>query len=242
MATNYDENKLTKLGALKQLAERINENFTPLDDFNEVSEKVDELDTDVTTLQDKVGTLEEANGEENKIEVIKVNGSVQSITSEEKSVNITVPTTVEELSDSSNYATVAEVNSKISSVYKPAGSIEFDSLTTASADNLGFVYNVTNAFTTNDKFVDGEQGHSYPAGTNVVVVDVGDGDPDYKYDVLAGFVDLTDYAKLEDIVTYKDATNSNSGLMSATDKQKLDGIKIASDDEVNNMLNDVFED
>lgn len=86
-----------------------------------------------------------------------------------------------------------EVNEKIdaalSSVYKPAGSADFAELPTPTKDNLGYVYNVNDAFITDNRFVEGV-GKSYPSGTNVVVVEVGE---DFKYDVLSGMVDLTDY-------------------------------------------------
>ena len=44
-------------------------------------------------------------------------------------------------------------------------------------------------FTTTEAFVEGA-GHSYGAGTNVVCVDAGSGS--YKWDVLAGIIDLTE--------------------------------------------------
>lgn len=88
------------------------------------------------------------------------------------------------------YATIEQVNAKISSVYKPGGSVEFKNLTEPNKDSLGFVYNITDEFTTDDRFIEGE-GNNYPAGTNVVVID--DGSENYKYDVLSGFIDLTDY-------------------------------------------------
>ena len=40
------------------------------------------------------------------------------------------------------------------------------------------------------------EGRTHPAGTNVAVVQAGE---DYKYDVLAGFVDLSGYVKAEDV-------------------------------------------
>ncbi len=89
------------------------------------------------------------------------------------------------------------VDSKISSTYKPAGSVTFAKLPTPSASVLGNVYNVTDAFTTTDKFVEGA-GNKYSAGTNVVVVNTTGST--YKFDVLAGFVDLSDYAKTADFV------------------------------------------
>lgn len=92
--------------------------------------------------------------------------------------------------------TKTEIDSKISSVYKPAGSAAFASLPTPAASNLGNVYNVTDAFTTTDSFVEGA-GSKYPTGTNVVIVKVG---TTYKFDVLSGFVDLSAYALTDDFV------------------------------------------
>lgn len=79
------------------------------------------------------------------------------------------------------------INSAITGVYTPKGSIAFASLPTAAAENNGWVYNVTDAFTTTAAFVEGA-GNSYGAGTNVVCVDAGSGS--YKWDVLAGTIDL----------------------------------------------------
>ena len=89
------------------------------------------------------------------------------------------------------------VDGKVSSTYKPAGSVTFANLPTLSASVVGNVYNVTDSFTTTTNFIEGA-GNSYSAGTNVVVVDAGSGP--YKFDVLAGFVDLSDYAKTADFV------------------------------------------
>lgn len=83
----------------------------------------------------------------------------------------------------------AAISSAITGVYTPKGSIAFKSLPTAAAGNKGWVYNITDAFTTTAAFVEGA-GHSYGAGTNVVCVDAGSGS--YKWDVLAGTIDLTE--------------------------------------------------
>lgn len=83
----------------------------------------------------------------------------------------------------------AAISSAITGVYTPKGSIAFKSLPTAAAGNKGWVYNVTDAFTTTAAFVEGA-GHSYGAGTNVVCVDAGSGS--YKWDVLASTIDLTE--------------------------------------------------
>lgn len=88
---------------------------------------------------------------------------------------------------------ITDAYTKISAVYKPAGSVAFAALPALAEDVLGNVYNVTDAFTTTANFVEGA-GNKYPKGTNVVVVKVGDA---YKYDVLAGFVDLSGYVEKE---------------------------------------------
>ena len=61
---------------------------------------------------------------------------------------------------------------------------------TPTAAQTGFVYNVTDEFTTDSRFVEGA-GKVYPAGTNVVIVNLGDATtPDMKYDVMGAFVDV----------------------------------------------------
>lgn len=83
-----------------------------------------------------------------------------------------------------------EITVKISSVYKPAGSIEFANLPTPTADILGNVYNVTDDFTADTKFIVGERGKKYSAGTNVAVVEQ---DGNYYYDALTGIIDTSDF-------------------------------------------------
>lgn len=94
------------------------------------------------------------------------------------------------VAESKTYADT-QIAAKIGSVYKPAGSVAFEDLPTPAASLLGNVYNVTNAFTADAEFITGEQGTQYPAGTNVVVVEV---ESAYYYDALTGIVDLSSYA------------------------------------------------
>lgn len=144
--------------------------------------------------------------------------------------SISVPTKVSQLQNDSKYQTESQVtsaiNAKVSSVYKPGGSIAFASLPELSASVLGMVYNVTDAFTTTTDFVDGS-GKKYPAGTNVVVVDAGSGS--YKFDVLAGFVDLSGYATTSAmnsaIATAKSEAVSSAN--SSTDSKLADYVKSA---------------
>lgn len=84
-----------------------------------------------------------------------------------------------------------EIASKVSATYKPAGSVTFANLPAAAAAVLGNVYNVTDAFTTDATFVEGA-GKSYPAGTNVAIIQK---DSAYYHDALAGFVDLSGCVK-----------------------------------------------
>lgn len=113
----------------------------------------------------------------------------------------------------------AEINSKLSSVYKAQGSKTASALTGSLLvpANEGYVYNISDALeitTSNSNlFVEGVKS-SYPAGTNVVVVKV---DGAYKFDVIAGFVDLTAYAKTADQKTITDAL---SGRITTLEKFK----------------------
>lgn len=70
------------------------------------------LDSDLDTLSDRVDDIVAEGGEPNVIEVVQQNGTALPVTN--KTVNVTVPTTVAELSDSSDYALAADVPSKTS--------------------------------------------------------------------------------------------------------------------------------
>lgn len=115
------------------------------------------------------------------------------------------------VAESKTYADT-QIAAKIGSVYKPAGSVAFEDLPTPAASLLGNVYNVTNAFIADAEFITGEQGTKYPAGTNVVVVEV---DSDYYYDALTGIVDLSSYAT-QSWVTEQLETQSETLIGSAS--------------------------
>ena len=81
----------------------------------------------------------------------------------------------------------------IGDVYTPVGSIPYAQLpATPSQAERGYVYNITDSFTTDSRFVEGA-GLQYAAGTNVAVVLNGS---QYMYDVLGGMVDLSNYAQI----------------------------------------------
>lgn len=79
----------------------------------------------------------------------------------------------------------------------PKGSKAFAGLAPSTdlvAANLGFMWNITDAFTTTADFAEGV-GHSIPAGANVYVANVGTAaEPSYKYDIFSGMYDLSGYA------------------------------------------------
>ena len=142
----------------------------------------------------------------------------------------TINSTLADKANSANVYTKQQTEDKISaaisSVYKPAGSTTFAALPAPAANVLGNVYNVTDAFTTTDQFVEGA-GKSYPAGTNVAVVLVGE---DYKYDVLSGMVDLSNYSTTDEIAqTYATKTEVTTGLSGKVDK--VEGSRLMTDAE-----------
>lgn len=164
-------------------------------------------------------------------EKITTVGALQSLAQQLKEK---VPAKVSELTNDAGYQTAAQVESaisaRVSSTYRAGGSVAFAALPELSEANLGLVVNVTDTFTTTASFVEGAGG-KHPAGTNVAVVQVGGA---YMYDVLAGFVDLSG---LQEKVEGKGLSTND---YTNEDKAKLAGMEIASDDEVNAMLAEVF--
>ena len=84
------------------------------------------------------------------------------------------------------------VNSAIAGLYTPAGSVAFANLPALSSSVLGYVYDVSDDFTTDNRFVE-PVGKSYSAHTNVVVVQTGSDPAVYKFDVLTGMFDFHTY-------------------------------------------------
>lgn len=85
----------------------------------------------------------------------------------------------------------------IPSAIIPKGTRTFSQLvpsTDLAAANLGFMWNISDAFTTTSDFAEGA-GKSVAAGSNVYVANVGTAaEPSYKYDIFAGPIDLSGYA------------------------------------------------
>ena len=186
-----------------------------------------DLASDVLELQGKVSNLETTVGTkagESLIAATNLWAAIEEIKAAYESADTAINENL-----TSNYYNKTETDSKIdekiatkvSSTYKAAGSINFASLPAPSAIEEGKVYNISDAFTTDENFVEGA-GQSYPAGTNVVCINTTD--EVYKWDVLAGFVDLSNYATTESVTS---ALNNKvdkiegSSLVENTDIAKL---------------------
>ena len=176
-----------------------------------------DLTEDVQELQGKVSTLEASVGTKDELsEIIATNlwAAIEEVKTAYESALEAVESDLE-----ANYYNKTDAESKmdekiasaISSVYKPSGSVAFESLPALTSSEEGKVYNITNAFTTTDDFVDGS-GKTYPAGTNVVCIEV-DGSS-YKWDVLAGVTDLSAY-DTADVTEGKIATAKQEAITAA---------------------------
>lgn len=84
---------------------------------------------------------------------------------------------------------------------KISGNVTFDELPTPGEDNLGCIYNITEAFESDDRFLDGPR-IKYPAGSNIVSIN---NNGEYKFDVLSGEYSASDEG-IQDIIDdlYKD--------------------------------------
>ena len=174
-----------------------------------------EVETSKTGLLDRVTALEAATGTGSE-GISNLNNRLTTAEEEidtlQANVNALENNKANKATTLSGYGitdayTKTEINSKLSSVYKAQGSKTSSELTSSLLvnSNEGYVYNISDEITITDAnkslFVEGVNS-SYPAGTNIVVVKVGNA---YKFDAIAGFVDLTAYAKTADQKTITDA-------------------------------------
>lgn len=119
-------------------------------------------------------------------------------------------------------ALLIDLNEKMKNarIYKVAGSKAFADLGNPSVNTVGFVYSITDDFTTDNRFIDGA-GENFPAGTNVVGivdVDASTGTETYWWDTLSGFVDLSGYLlKTDAASTYLTKTDAASTYLTKTD-------------------------
>ena len=89
----------------------------------------------------------------------------------------------------------------MSGAYIFKGSVTFANLPSTLTEAMtGYVYNMSEEFTTDARFVEGA-GKKYPAGTNVAVANVSStSTADMKFDVIGSFVDVDGiYAAIDDV-------------------------------------------
>ena len=199
-----------------------------------------DLTEDVLELQGKVSNLEAAVGTKGDDSGITANDLWAAI-KEVKTAYEAADTTINEKFGNYYNKTETEgkidekINVAISTTYRAAGAIAFESLPELGASEEGKVYNITNEFTTTENFVEGP-GKKYPVGTNVVCIDVGT--DEYKWDVLAGFVDTSALATKQELtkgLETKVDKVAGSSLVQDTLIQKLTGlveIKSVKEDEL----------
>lgn len=120
--------------------------------------------------------------------------------------------------------TVAQLNAARIGSLRPSGSIAFASLPTLSTAECNKIFNITNAFVTTADFVEGA-GVSYPAGTNVAIINTGtDANPVYKYDAYSGVIDTSNFltksglasstgSATDNAMTQKAVTDALNGLI-----------------------------
>ena len=199
-----------------------------------------DLTEDVLELQGKVSNLEAVVGTKGDDSGITANDLWAAI-KEVKAAYEAADVTINE--KFGNYYNKTETESKIdekinvaiSTTYRAAGSIAFEALPALAASEEGKVYNISNEFTTTENFVEGA-GKKYPVGTNVVCIDVGT--DEYKWDVLAGFIDTSTFVTdtdLTDELNTKVDKVAGSSLVQDTLIQKLTGlveIKSVKEDEL----------
>ena len=131
----YDVTKLTKLSALKALAEKVQSDYA--------------TKTTVSNLEARINEIVATGGEPNAINKILVNGVEQTI-SGDKGVDITVPTKVSEISNDSKYQTDTQVAASIQAAIAATGHATFvkvDAVPTADAAEDNVLYLVMNSKT-----------------------------------------------------------------------------------------------
>lgn len=222
----YDTNKLTKLAALKALAER-------------TKAELDSTNSALDTLSSRVDGLVSTGGEPNVIETVKVNGVAVEV-GEDKDVDITVPTKVSDLTNDSNFQTDTQVSTAIQSAISSTGHASFEvaesvpDAESAQENILYLVKNDTTGYYDIYALVSGE----------VVRLD----------DTTVNLTDYVTTSALESAIqnlielTDLSVTTSGSGdIVTSVSYESSTGVftvnkdlSIAADTEVTEMLNEVF--
>lgn len=174
--------KLNQLG-LTQVWSKIVALFATKDDIDTVNDSISTIEGNVTDLENNKAT---------KATTLSGYGIADAYTKEEADTAI---------SDA--------ITGTIGGIYKVKGSIAFAELPTEGVSE-GWVYNVTDAFTTTEAFVEGA-GASYPAGTNVVWTESG-------WDCMSGTYDFSEYMKSADLVDITEAEINEICVLPTTEE------------------------
>lgn len=184
----YDLNKVTKLLHIKTLVEKIKATFATKSEVNEVGQSL------TTFQQSNTSNHNTMNQTINNLSM-----GLNSLTSGMSGLQSQISQMGQGID--------SKIALAVSSAYKVKGYKTFAQLPTVeqmlvageggAPAYIGYVYNVVEGFTTDDRFVEGA-GKSYPAGTNVVCVFNGTSP---QLDVLAGFIDLSGYVSKDELAT-----------------------------------------
>lgn len=266
MAT-YNVEKLTKLGALKQLAERIRDDYATKEELSGVSGTVGTVSNKVETLEKTVQDIVTTGGEKNVIVDVKVNGTSVRV-GEDRSVDINVPTDNNQLANGAGYQTASDVTSAVTS-----GINDWANKITEN-DVIDTFKEVTEYLATHKNVADQLVADAAKAKTDIAknesAIDaletlVGDTSvEDQITSALTGYVqedtledyvqnstlenyvqnsDLEGYVQDSDLEGYVKKENGkalSTNDYTAADKAKVDALIYATDDEVDAMLDDVF--
>lgn len=171
-------------------------------------------------LAERIDTLEGVGSQANVIETIKVNGTAQAI--KDKAVDITVPTKTSQLENDKKFQTDTEVSSAIQTAISKSGHASYQKVSAVPAVDAAqenILYLVMNTTT---KHYD------------IYAKIKGDGDTYTMEQLDDTTVDLSGYVEKED---GKGLSDEN---FTAAYKDKLDGMSIATDSEVSEMLAEVY--
>ena len=120
----------------------------------------------------------------------------------------------------------------------PKGTKAFAGLTPSTdlaAANVGFMWNISDAFTTTADFVEGA-GKSVPAGANVYVANPSTGV--YKYDIFQGLYDLSGYA-LKSEMAVEDGTGADADKTTITLKTGTSATVLKSHQDISGKADKV---
>lgn len=197
------------------------EEVTDFNALQELAGKVEDIETYVQQASDSAaaaaGSAEAAETAKTAAETAQTAAETAATSAQDSA------TAAEEAADRAQ-----DIVDGVGGVYTPVGSVTYAQLPeTPTESERGYVYNISDSFTTDDRFVEGA-GRQYAAGTNVAVVLNGE---QYMYDVLGGMVDLTNYAQIDGEypgMSVGTATNAANAENAVKAEQDGDGNEIST--------------